>query len=218
MEHLRHTAAWFPARAEIAGRRIAPPTLGQWRLLECCASPFAWGGVASREETALALAILSRPWRKARRMLASPWRKALAVAAMLRRVVMPRHAAMLSAWLGECWSGPERYVEEGRSRPSAEAAPPCCPAAVRIAVAAVRDRLCGALADPVASVWDAPVPEMLMLRTAFEENSGAEYESADENLAAENPPVVAGAVSAVPAADDGNDGGDDERDRESGNQ
>ena len=194
MEFLCHTAAWFPARVRIAGVRLAPPTLGHWRLLECAGSPFALGGPATPAATALALAVLSRPWRKARRMLASEWRRAYALASVRPS---PADAADLRDWLAECWNGPERYVRDGEGRPSEEAAPPCCPVAVRIACAAVRDRLCEALSRPAASVWDAPVPELLLLRAAFDENAGAEYESPGDAALVGEPhaaPVVPGAL------------------------
>lgn len=219
MEHLPHTIAWFPARAKVAGRRLAPPTLGHWRLLESCASPFAYGGVATRADTALALAILSRPWRRARRMLASPWRRALALA------VLPRPGAWLDlqAWLDAAWASPERYRDDA-ARPKSEAAAPGTPVSVRLAAAAVRDRLAEACVEKVSSVWDIRITELLMLRAAFDENAGAEYESPEDaavSAAAEHPPVlgapvveVGGLVGVAPAPGGNRDGDDDEKSRD----
>lgn len=192
MEHLRHTAAWFPSRVEIAGRRLMPPTLGQWRLLECCDSPFAAGGSASREETALALAILSRPWRAGMRMLRSEWRKALALAPW--RLPPPSASRELAAWLLECWWAPERYVEDGAA-PSPEAFAPCAPGAVRLAARAVRENWLAFVPVPCETVWDAPIPHLMLAVVAFSENDGGEFEAPGEAelVAVAHPgPVVAG--------------------------
>lgn len=213
MEYIRHTAAWFPSRVEIAGRRLMPPTLGQWRLLECCASPFAWGGVASREETALALAILSRPWRAGMRLLQSEWRKALALAPW--RLPPPSASRELATWLDEAWWQPERYVKDGEGRTSFA---PCTPCSVRLAAAAVRDGWLWLCPGKPESVWDMPIPLMLFSKIAFEEDDGAEFEAPGEaeSVAASGPqiPGVGGAVvdAAVDAVhqkvEDGADDGD----------
>lgn len=173
MEHIRHTAAWFPSRVEIAGRRLMPPTLGHWRLLECVGSPFACGGRAADADTALALAILSRPWRRAWRMLRSPLRRALAVA----RRADAADALALSAWLDEAWWQPERYVKDGERRTSFA---PCTPCSVRLAAAAVRDGWLWLCPEKPESVWDMPIPLMLFSKIAFEEDDGAEYETPED--------------------------------------
>jgi hypothetical protein len=195
MEHLRHTAAWFPSRVEIAGRRLMPPTLGQWRLLECCDSPFASGGSATRVETALALAILSRPWRAGMRLLRSEWRKALALAPW--RLPPPSASRELDAWLWECWWSPDRYVEDGAT-PSPEAFAPCASRAVRIAARAARENWLAVVPVPCESVWDAPIPHLLLALVAFSENDGTEFEAPGEaeSVAASGSqiPGVGGAV------------------------
>ena len=190
-----------------------PPTLGQWRLLECCDSPFASGGSATREETALALAVLSRPWRAGMRLLRSEWRKALALAPW--RLPPPSASRELAAWLDECWWSPERYVEDG-SAPSPEAFEPCAPRAVRIAARAVRENWLAIVPVPCESVWDAPVPHLMLALVAFSENDGAEFEAPGEaeSVAASGSqiPGVGGAVvdaSVDPVRQKVEDGADD---------
>jgi len=172
MEWTGHTAAWFPATAVIGGRRLGVPTLGQWRLLECCGSPFAEGGVAGPRDAALALVLLSRPWRSGRRLLRSRWRTALATL----RCPPGGASAELAEWLRAAWWVPERF-DDGRG---GDGFPPCAPASLRIAALAVRGRWLEMLPDPCPSVWDAPIPGLLLARVVADEISGGSYATPGE--------------------------------------
>lgn len=180
MEWPFHTSAWYPSRVKIAGRRLAPPTLGHWRLLECARSPFAVGGRAAPEDTALAVAVLSRPWRKARRMLRGGWRLALATA-FLRPTA--DDARDLRDWLSEVWRMAERFVPDGAPRRAARGR--CAPESEIVAAEAVAGGWLGLLPDPPRTVWDAPLPMLLLAGTAAREAAGAEFETAGEAARAE---------------------------------
>lgn len=180
MEWPSHAAAWYPSRVEIAGRRLAPPALGHWRLLECARSPFAVGGRAAPEDTALALAVLSRPWRRARRMLRGGWRLALATA-FLRASAADARA--LGDWLAEVWRTPERFVKDGAPRRSPRSF--CAPESELVAAEAVAGGWLALLPDPVPTVWDAPLPMLLLAGVAAREVAGAEFETAEEAEMAE---------------------------------
>lgn len=85
----------------------------------------------------------------------------------------------LAAWLAECWWAPERYVEDG-SAPSPEAFAPCAPGAVRLAAHAVRENWLAIVPVPCETVWDAPVPHLMLALVACSEIDGGEFEAPGE--------------------------------------
>jgi hypothetical protein len=112
MEHLQHKAIWFPSRVRIGGRRLGPVTLGQLRLLECVNSPFLYSGPIELADIALALLILSRPWRFVRRLLPHP-RFVFLLSPRLRASACTMIAATLDAYIAdELWT-PDMFQTEG---------------------------------------------------------------------------------------------------------
>ena len=106
----------------------------------------------------------------------------------------------LAAWLAECWWAPERYVEDG-SAPSPEAFAPCAPGAVRLAARAVRENWLAIVPVPCETVWDAPVPHLMLALVACSEIDGGEFEAPGEAdlvaVAHPGPVVAGGAVDGV---------------------
>ena len=77
MEYLQHKATFLPQpRIRLAGVLCGPAlTLGQLRLLEATNSPFLLGGQPAAADCAIALYLISTPWRRARRALSRSSRR-----------------------------------------------------------------------------------------------------------------------------------------------
>ena len=179
MEPLAHIAATFPAAVKIGGRRLAPPTLGQWRMLEAAGSPFA--SSAPREATAddvrVALEILAAPWRRTMRRLRRPRLFGLR-AWLLGLGASAKDGRNLMEWLDCAWKTPERFVKDGDA--SGVGFSPCSSMAARYAMRANRLSLRRFVLRRVESVWDLTVPEALWGCVVAAELDGAEFESEDE--------------------------------------
>lgn len=177
MECLSHIAAWFPADVKIAGVRLSPPTLGQWRLLEAVGSPFAFGGDATVDDARFALALLSLPWRAGTEILRHPrrlrvraaWKGMRATAETVRE---------LAEWCDCAWASPERYRRDGEV--SGDGFEPCCGISVRYAMRANRLNLTGLFPFRARTVWDLPIPFVLWGCVCASELDGAEFEAEDE--------------------------------------
>ncbi len=180
MEHYYHKAAWFPPILKIGGVRVAPPTLGQWRILELMESPFVRGGKAAAKDVRSALLVFKTPWRRCRRaIMRHP--KLFAWYAFVRFWrVTPIHCVEISAWLNEVWKHPEQYISDD-AKPSQRFSP-CSSSTVILALSLTRMRLPLITIDTVASVWDLSVPEALLLIVADAERRGAEFEEPQNSL------------------------------------
>jgi len=177
MDRLEHNAIWATASARVAGVRLRPTTLGQWRLLEAAASPFAWGGRASADAVRVALEIVSQPWRRTARRMRSP--RLFALRCWVRHLwADASDAARLRSWLDQQWASPPRYRERGRS-PS-EAYPPCCGPADRLAMRALAAGVPALAPSGARTVWDATVAEALWACVCRDELAGAEYQPRGE--------------------------------------
>lgn len=186
MEHLRHIAAWFPARVRIGHALLRPMTLGHLRLLEAQGSPFLTGAAAAREDVASALLTLRLPWRLARRLMSRP---PLFCAAAAILAPPPRKLADLTRQVeefvaGSLWTPPEYRAPED-SAPS----PFGCATGLSIRLALRIARLpAGIMARrPPRTVWDAPLIEALWIAVADAEVNGAEYVTRAEATAMRRP-------------------------------
>ncbi len=186
MEYLQHKAVWFPGATRVAGHRLRPMTLGQLRLLEAVSSPFIPGGAVGAGDCALALWILSTPWRRARRLARLTARRARRAGTV----------AGIEEFIARCLWTPERYEPAGSPAPSAWS--PATGLAVRLALRAVRTgtaALCHLRRGAWDCVWDIPVDAIMAYGTAAAEMEGAEYQDRAEAEA------LARAELAPPAAD-----------------
>lgn len=182
MEHLRHIAAWFPARVRIGHALLRPMTLGHLRLLEAQGSPFLTGAAAAREDVASALLTLRLPWRLARRLMSRP---PLFCAAAAILAPPPRKLADLTRQVeefvaGSLWTPPEYRAPED-SPPS----PFACATglSIRLALRVARLPLERIALRPLHSVWDTPVVEALWMAVADAEVNGTEYVTREEATA-----------------------------------
>ena len=182
MEYVEHKAVWWPCAVCIAGLRIRPMTLGQLRLLDAVNSPFIAGGVADADDCAIALYLLSTPWRKARKSLGAPallaWR--LRLIAWRRVGDVSTTARELEAFVSRVLWVPERYETAGAA---ASSFAPASGLAVRMAVRAARIGI-GALGHgrrgAWGCVWDIPVDAVLAYGSAAAETEGQEYQTRSE--------------------------------------
>lgn len=192
MEYIAHKSVWFPSVVRVAGYRLRPPTLGQIRLLEATSSPFIIGGPVDLADVAIALHILSTPWRRARRQIAALWPIALIVRLISRRRALrdPAVADAIHALLDAALWSPDPYLEDG-----AGARLPCATGlAARLACRAVRlrpDALCHlssppfqlstfsfqlfSSSSPWACVWDIPVAAIMAYSVADAEVDNHEF-------------------------------------------
>ena len=191
MEYVQHKSVFLPNDVRIAGVRIGRVTLGHLRLLELAESPFLAGGEATTEDCAVALSLLSRPWRRGLWLLRSVRRLALRVAWMARFGGCGRDTAATAGALRELvdrvlWH-PERFEEEGREAPSPFDL--ATGVSVRLAMRAAGlplERLCHAKKGAWDCVWDAPVDAVMMYAVAQEEARGAQFANPAEAEMAED--------------------------------
>jgi hypothetical protein len=188
MEYIAHKAVWFPDRITLAGYRLAPPTLGQIRLLEAVNSPYMAGGEVEPLDSAIALYILATPWRRARRRLAKMPRMVwLAHWMLLRRAVRdPGLPNQISAVINHALWAPERYIPDAEKQ--ASAFEPSTGWAVLVAIRACRLPLSALCHEGRADrrdsgwscVWDVPVQALMAYGVAEEETKGREFQTREE--------------------------------------
>ena len=190
MEFVQHKTVFLPCDVRIAGYTIKRVTLGHIRLLELVESPFVTGGAITAEDCAIALIILSSPWRKGLRRLRSPGRFALRVkiAMMLHDCGSARTLDAVHAIVFRVHWAPERFVDgkQGSASPYA----PSSPFSVRMAVRAAKiplDRLCHVKAGAWDCVWDVPVDAVMMYSVAQGESAGEKFMNPEEAEMAEEP-------------------------------
>jgi len=189
MEHTRHKAVFLPGEVRVAGVRVRRVTLGHIRLLELADSPFLLGGDAAPDDCAIALVLLSRPWREGLRLLRSARRMAWRVTwmtALRRRVGDAGTFAALRALVDRVLWTPERFAGDGMPghRPFALASG----LSVRLAMRAARlpmAGLCHAGKGAWDCVWDVPADAVMLYAMADEESHGAQFMNAEEAVAEE---------------------------------
>jgi hypothetical protein len=189
MEYVAHKAVWFPDRLRLAGRTLRPPTLGQIRLLEAINSPLRFGGRVETLDVALALYVLSTPWRRARRaLLRMPvlaW--TLSWWKYLPGLRKPSTASTLSAWIARSMWTPEQYEADADRRASTY--DPATGWSVRMALRASRlplSRICHKSPGSWDCIWDVPVCAIMAYIVADEETHNVEFQTRAETEAVNN--------------------------------
>jgi len=177
MQDATHVHAVFARAFPILGVRLLPLRLGHWRLLEALESPFVFqlrkGAVesASGRDLVLAVAVCSRSYRAARRLLLSPAR--LAVLSWWWGVRhakrdMLEEARYFREYFAAWTAYPTRHAGENE-RSSA------MPTAVRLAWL-ISTRM------PVAAAWEFPAIEAMEFCAVEDERKGGRFLTASERL------------------------------------
>ena len=189
MEYVAHKAVWFPDRLRLAGRTLHPPTLGQMRLLEAINSPLRFGGTAEALDVALALYVLSTPWRRARRALLRLPMLAFTLRWWMFRPGLrkPATATTLAAWIARAMWTPEQYESNDDRR--ANSYDPATGWSVRMALRASRlplSRVCHEAPGSWDCIWDVPVCAIMAYIVADEETHNVEFQTRAETDAVNN--------------------------------
>jgi len=185
MEYIEHKAVWFPSAVRIAGLRLRPMTLGQLRLLEACNSPFVTGGQADADDCAIALWMLSTPWRRARRVMARPGLLACRLRLLAWRCGLDRRrgvAVEVASFVARCLWMPDIY-EKAAPAPDSSSFGLATGLAVWLALRARRigaGALCHLRRGAWDCVWDIPVDAVMACCVVAGEMEGQEYQSRRE--------------------------------------
>ena len=182
MEYLQHKTVFLPSDVRIAGFRIGRVTLGHIRLLELVESPFLLGGEWGAEDVAIALILLSRPWRMGLKRLRSPkWFSLRVSVAMRLHDCGADTAEAVFALLNRAQWAPERFVEDGKD--VGRAFECATGISVRIATRAARvpfSRLFHTEKGAWDCVWDVPIDAVMLYCVAQEEAAGAQFMNPEE--------------------------------------
>jgi len=185
VEYLEHTASWFPTPVRIGGVGLCVLTLGHYRLLEAASSPLTEGGDIDAEDVALALWILSRPWRSARKAMINPRRMAARLAlfgALHRRAISAENVRKLVEYVKLASFMPDRYSckkTEAPQRVLENVTAFGMRLALRVCEFPWRD-LCHENPGAWSCVWDVPLSAAMAIATAQDERNGQEFQTPEE--------------------------------------